>query len=488
MKPSLRYILSALAATLASTTVLAAGPHYSLRVFSPGVRAAIATPPDEGTPPPAELPAAVLSGETNFGEVTVGQAQGVVLTLTNTATHTALNISDIQVSGAQLSRMGSDSCPTQFPASLPAAASCTISAVWSPTTAGALANAQVAVQDDAGGHLQALAGTAILPSATSSITGATDFGSVLTGASKSITVTVANTSQYTPLQLSNVSVAGTGVTWTGGSSGTPCRTSLPQTLAPKDTCTVDVVWSPTTAGALKNAALTITDSAHVSGYQVDLTGTGTLPSDPYFANVTALLHMDDLSDSSTLHVTPTLTTGAAITSTTSAFGGNSLRTNSGGYMKLANNAGYSFGTGDFTVEFWMNSPVAWTSQNPTTAVIGMKTSDASNGWQIYRDTVYPTKINARVSKTNGCPTSSTPATGVWEHWALTRQGTVLRWFKNGVLDATCTSTDNVTDTAPLYIGYAQTWGTASNLYFDDVRITKGIARTITLPKEAFPNK
>jgi hypothetical protein len=144
------------------------------------------------------------------------------------------------------------------------------------------------------------------------------------------------------------------------------------------------------------------------------------------------------------------------------------------YMSTAHNTLLDFGTGNFTIEFWIY-PITWSSG--TAGVVGKKVNDSSDGWQIYRNSTQASKMSARLTQQNDFYTTSAVEAGVWSHWALVRTGTTLYWFKNGVLDATGTSSANITDTsASLYVGYAQTWAGYGNFYLSNLRIIKGAAQ------------
>jgi len=269
-------------------------------------------------------------------------------------------------------------------------------------------------------------------------------------------------------------------------------TSCASTLAPGAECPVQVTFRPT-AGKPYPGTVTVNSNASDSPLTVTLAGAGLAPAkDPLWPNVTFLMHMENLADSSQIHATVTAAgAGATITTAAQKFGASALALNGSSALSVPNNTAYSFGTGDFTVEFWLNSTVAWTSQSGSSGILSMKTNDSSSGWVIYRNTTNTNKVAIRITGTNDCYSSSMPTTGAWDHWAVSRQGTTVRWFKNGVLDATCTNGGNITDNAPLYVGYAQTWGGYFKGYVDDVRITKGVARYtagFTPPTAAFPDQ
>jgi hypothetical protein len=147
------------------------------------------------------------------------------------------------------------------------------------------------------------------------------------------------------------------------------------------------------------------------------------------------------------------------------------------YLSIANNAAFNFGTGSFTVEWWqyLNSAFAGSNAIP----IGQKTSDGTNGWQIYRNTTVNTdKISVRITGTTDYPTTVTPSSQVWEHWALVRDnGSTLTWYRNGTACGVYSNvTSNISDSGNMNIGYAQTWGyAAASSYISNLRILKGTA-------------
>ena len=182
--------------------------------------------------------------------------------------------------------------------------------------------------------------------------------------------------------------------------------------------------------------------------------------------------------------------GATVSNAQAKFGNSSIYFGgSPARLSCSNSSDFNFGSGDFTVEFWMYLTQAWSSSGSSQGVIGMKTNDSSTGWQIYRDGGYATKLNFRAALQNNFPTVSSPSVGVWEHWAIVRSGGTLRWYFNGVQDASQSNTTNISDVvAPLYIGFSQTWsGYMNGVYLDEVRISN-IGRytsNFSVPTNAF---
>jgi len=163
------------------------------------------------------------------------------------------------------------------------------------------------------------------------------------------------------------------------------------------------------------------------------------------------------------------------------------------------NPGFAFGTGNFTVECWINpNNVSGASQ------LGfLQTSTSAGGLQ----TAYTTGIiiavgmNAaggaltgglltNVAGTNVGSNSAVLATGTWYHIAVVRNSGAVTVYVNGNVHATGTAAGNCTGQNLCIGGYYST-SYLYNGYIDDLRITKGIARyttTFTPPTSAFPDQ
>jgi len=141
-----------------------------------------------------------------------------------------------------------------------------------------------------------------------------------------------------------------------------------------------------------------------------------------------------------------------------------------------NTEDFNFYTGNFTIEFFILSHIAWSSQTNLCGVIGHKSTDANLGWQIYRNLTNTNRMCFRYAGTNDFYSTLDVSTGSWDHWALVRSGNTLAWYKNGVAAGTVTFTGTIWDKeAILMLGYNQ----ASTIYFNgrlsNVRVHKGVA-------------
>jgi len=141
----------------------------------------------------------------------------------------------------------------------------------------------------------------------------------------------------------------------------------------------------------------------------------------------------------------------------------------GDYLRPNSGNIFNFGTGDFTVEFWLYL-------NATTAQTFIDCRPGSAGDYILFD--YDPTLRLYVGSTTVLSGKSL-STGQWYHIALARSGSTVKYFVNGVQEASATMTTNLLSASNPYIGSNYVPGAYLNGYIDDMRITKGVARYIT---------
>ena len=184
-----------------------------------------------------------------------------------------------------------------------------------------------------------------------------------------------------------------------------------------------------------------------------------------------------------------ITVGTAqINTTTKKFGSGSMYFDGSSYAYTPTNQYWSFGTGDFTVEAWVN----FASLGANRIIVDAWNTSQSGSWQLYYSNGN-TKFTWYVGGATVFTSTTTPNTGTWYHVAVTRSSGTLRMFVNGTLEATVASnTTDLTHTCPLAIGcQLSTVTNIQNGYIDDVRITKGIARytaNFSVPTAALPDQ
>lgn len=212
-------------------------------------------------------PAVTLSATTlPFGNQIVGTASAYQsFTITNTGL-AALTISSIATSGDY--SLTTDCGSTVNPGIL-----CTVNVRVNPSTLGT-DNGSVTITDNASGSPQSvtLTATGVQPTAALSPSSLSFGNQQLSVPSTSQAITVTNSSAY-PLTVSSVSITGANANQFSQSNN--CGT----VAGSGGTCTVNVVFTPTTAGS-KTATLNVTDNAASSPQTAALSGTGVAPSAP----------------------------------------------------------------------------------------------------------------------------------------------------------------------------------------------------------------
>ena len=210
-------------------------------------------------------------------------------------------------------------------------------------------------------------------------------------------------------------------------------------------------------------------------------------ADQYFAYVSLLLHMNGVNggtsfpDNSLNNYTVT-PVGGAVTSTAQVkFGTASFLTSTlSTYLTVhTDNTPFAFGTGDFTVEFWLRLAATGAIQD----LLLLPGTNNKIATDVNTGIRYSTGGTIRI-------TSAQIGTSAWTHIALARESGVTRLFINGVVQAgTFADTTNYTSSGALcQIGGSVGTATIGNI--DDFRVTKGFCRYTTsfiAPIAQFPD-
>lgn len=134
------------------------------------------------------------------------------------------------------------------------------------------------------------------------------------------------------------------------------------------------------------------------------------------------------------------------------------------YLTVASNAVFAFGTGDFTIEFWVY-PTA------TTAQYWFDLNDATN-----RLLIFYAGVNIIYYFNPGGSTlisGSAPTFNAWNHIALSRVGGSTKMFLNGVQTGSTYADTKSYPAMPLYIGKDGAAATYITGYMSNVRVLKG---------------
>ncbi|MDD3646329.1 MAG: prepilin-type N-terminal cleavage/methylation domain-containing protein [Candidatus Gracilibacteria bacterium] len=219
-------------------------------------------------------------------------------------------------------------------------------------------------------------------------------------------------------------------------------------------------------------------------------------SDPYWNNVVLMSYFDGLDGSRTVLDEKTNTYNlfgdSKILSNSPKFGNGSLYLDgSGDYVQIGNNGDLSFGTGDFTIDFWIKS-----NPGQDQFILGFR-APSSTGLHVTFGGYGGTQIGAlRLAGLSGGDIAGTKRIddGEWHLCSIVRDGNIIRAYIDGQLEVTGTDSSNYifSNNRPV-IGVHDFFLNTSfaQFYLDNLRITKGVARyseNFTLPLYNFPNK
>lgn len=211
-------------------------------------------------------------------------------------------------------------------------------------------------------------------------------------------------------------------------------------------------------------------------------GGGGGDQDPDFSKVQLLLHGEGVAgsnafvDNSSFGRTLLINSGSpSISAAQKKFGASSIYTNGGSINTVVD----ALGVQDFTFEFFLN-PLSSTTANRTLLDLGGNSLlvNLINGqwFQLYDGN--------QLFRTSVAPTPSE-----WQHLALVRQANVFRLYHNGIEAGSAAKSINLSGKVCLggWLDYASE---NANSYFDEVRLTLGLARyttNFTPPAAAFPD-
>jgi hypothetical protein len=178
----------------------------------------------------------------------------------------------------------------------------------------------------------------------------------------------------------------------------------------------------------------------------------------------------------------TVTSTTTSTSQSKFYGSSGSFDGTNSILTIANNADFSFGTTDFTVECWVY-PTSFAGANGARMVMsqgGSAFNDAS-GWNLLITNTGTVGAYVRGGTAVSITSTNAVSINAWGHIALCKDANGTSLYINGILGAfSATSPGSVTSGSPFYIGRSQGGG---GEYFgryqgfmNDVRIYKGVAK------------
>lgn len=223
-------------------------------------------------------------------------------------------------------------------------------------------------------------------------------------------------------------------------------------------------------------------------------------SDPYWANVIFLAGFDNnANNESTGTSALTLVGSSSYSSAVVKYGTHSVNLTdsaNSNYYTMSNDSNFVMGTGDFTIETWIQVPTQFTVSG-NVAILGFNMNINESTYKPIafllsriNSTTYTTSYydyNAFNSNSGNYMSFGSN----WYHIAVCRAGGVIYLSNNGNVQSKTYSTrsidsNHVTDVRIKDDGYREN---RVGLYFDEFRVTKGVARytaNYTPPTAKFP--
>jgi hypothetical protein len=197
-------------------------------------------------------------------------------------------------------------------------------------------------------------------------------------------------------------------------------------------------------------------------------------TDTFEAQVLLRLRMNDavgattLVDTSPSPKTVTVTAPSGI-STFSRHGSGSFHRNETGNATFSDPAAFSFGTGDFTIEFWIFRVL----NNNAFPVAVARNDTQSRGWYLEVGDTNGLRMFSYTPSMNFGTASGTAPANTWQHMAICRGSGVIRAYVNGKMLASAANTTNLStaDVVAGQIGGFPGYSTTHAFFIDDLRIT-----------------
>jgi hypothetical protein len=233
--------------------------------------------------------------------------------------------------------------------------------------------------------------------------------------------------------------------------------------------------SPTSSGTYSDWALALPDGTlqhppdNFVKTKLKLTDT-----DPY---TVLLMHMDGSDNGTTftdecgktvtVHGDVCTKTGISKFGTASAY-----FNNNGDYLSLEDSEDFNFGSGDFTIDFWIYP----TSDITNTDIFSNYWTNGNYSLIIWGNEFYCSSNGSTWDVCNAASLGTIPL-NEWTHIAIVRYGTSLKVYVNGTAVVSIITTASIhNSTEPILIGGSPSQNDTMTGYIDEFRISKGVAR------------
>ena len=147
---------------------------------------------------------------------------------------------------------------------------------------------------------------------------------------------------------------------------------------------------------------------------------------------------------------------------------------SGDFATVGSHADFGFGTGDFTIEFW----VSRYNTNATQYIIDSRTSGDTAGWWFYLDNSGGGAFGNTGGLSHTVPNISSNGANAYNNWyhiAIVQESGVNKLYRDGELVSSTSNSYNY-PTKGLFIGQRYSANERFNGYLSDLRIYKGVAK------------
>lgn len=214
--------------------------------------------------------------------------------------------------------------------------------------------------------------------------------------------------------------------------------------------------------------------------------------DPYWANVRALLHFDgNLVDSKTPgtawnYIDPATSLSASPSPVLAGVGSLNATANRDCGVAAQNITVLGMGNSDLCVEFFVYDPVVAVRSSAYMTWEGVGNAQSIRIFRLGTNGIF-----ADISGNGPDTPDATMIPSVWNHVAVTRQGSNWNLWLNGVsVKSWINSTFNAVGSGNLYLGRSTGALSGSPSYYDELRVTVGVPRYTApfTPIYPFPNR